>query len=233
MRSSSATTELYADSPSTANCTGGYGLGLGHELGGFLGGAMRQRVKATLVSLSVLAGSLVLATPAKPAFAASVPPAPTIGTATRGPGSASVTFRSNGDGGLGLSSFTVACASLHGGAGASAFGTASPIVVSSLTNGKTYTCRVTATNPLGTSAPSNPSNMFVPVTTPAAPTAVSAVPGDSSATVQWTAPSKNGGAAVTAYVVTPILGGLAQPAQTFDSPATTQTVTGLTNTASY
>jgi hypothetical protein len=75
--------------------------------------------------------------------------------------------------------------------------------------------------------------MFVPVTTPGAPTAVSAVPGDASATLQWTAPAKNGGAVVTAFVVTPFLAGVAQPARTFDSPAPIETVTGLTNTESY
>ncbi|MDQ1509423.1 MAG: large repetitive protein, partial [Actinomycetota bacterium] len=185
------------------------------------------------MSVTLLAGTLLLAMPAQLAFAASAPMAPTIGTATRGPGSASVTFRLDSDGGAHVSSFAVACTSLNGGASASATGTASPIVVSALTNGKTYTCRVTATNAIGTSPPSNPSNMFVPVTTPGAPTALSALPGSTSATVQWTAPLKNGGAAVTGYVVTPFLAGAAQPVQTFDTTATMATVTDLTNRASY
>jgi titin len=105
-------------------------------------------------------------------------------------------------------------------------------VVTGLTNGKTYTCRVTATNAVGTSAPSAPSNTFVLATTPAAPTALSAVPGTGRATVHWTAPS-NGGAGITAYLVTPYLAGTAQTVRTFNSTATTQIVTGLTNTMSY
>ena len=43
----------------------------------------------------------------------------------------------------------------------------------------------------------------------------------------WTAPSSNGGSAITGYLVTPYVGTTAQPAQTFTGTATTQIVTGL------
>src|SRR4051812_38787022 len=69
-------------------------------------------------------------------------------------------------------------------------------------------------------------------TVPAAPTSPSAAPGNAQATVKWIAPANNG-SAITAYVVTPFVGSTAQPARTFNSAATTETVTGLTNTSVY
>src|SRR5207248_1432794 len=60
-----------------------------------------------------------------------------------------------------------------------------------------------------------------------------ASPGTGSATVTWTAPSTNNGSSIVAYIVTPFLGGVAQTPQTFNSTATTEIVTGLTNASSY
>ncbi|HVL06042.1 MAG TPA: fibronectin type III domain-containing protein [Acidimicrobiales bacterium] len=64
-------------------------------------------------------------------------------------------------------------------------------------------------------------------TVPGAPIGVTAVPGEGTASLTWTAPASNGGQPVTAYVVTPYVGATAQPARTFTSAATAQTVTGL------
>ena len=71
-----------------------------------------------------------------------------------------------------------------------------------------------------------------PPTVPAAPGSVSAVAGNASATVTWTAPS-NGGSAITSYTVTPYIGGTAQTATMVSGSATSATVTGLTNGTSY
>ncbi|WP_035941072.1 fibronectin type III domain-containing protein, partial [Knoellia aerolata] len=72
------------------------------------------------------------------------------------------------------------------------------------------------------------------VTVPAAPTAVTATAGDGSATVSWTAPS-NGGSPITGYTVTPYVGATAQVPWTVtgNPPATSTTVTGLTNGTAY
>ena len=86
------------------------------------------------------------------AGAATVPAAPTIGTATRGNASASVTFTPGNNGGSIVLHFDAACSSSNGGIGRSGTGAASPIVVTGLTNGKTYVCRLSATNAIGTSA---------------------------------------------------------------------------------
>ena len=65
-------------------------------------------------------------------------------------------------------------------------------------------------------------------TVPNSPTAVSAVPGNAQATVSFTPPSSNGGAAITYYTVTASPGG--QAAQGSASPII---VTGLRNATAY
>ncbi len=70
---------------------------------------------------------------------------------------------------------------------------------------------------------------------PAAPTGVTATAGNGSAQVSWTAPSDNGGSAITKYTVTPYIGSTAQTPVTVTGtpPATSTTVTGLTNGTAY
>ena len=68
---------------------------------------------------------------------------------------------------------------------------------------------------------------------PGAPTNVTVTRGNQKVVVRWKAPAATGGSPVTGYVVTPIQGTKAQNPVKFDSDATTQTVTGLRNGASY
>lgn len=68
---------------------------------------------------------------------------------------------------------------------------------------------------------------------PGAPTGVTAIAGNAQATVSWSAPTSSGAGAITGYVIQPYLNGTAQTAHTYTSTATSQTVTGLTNGASY
>lgn len=69
---------------------------------------------------------------------------------------------------------------------------------------------------------------------PAAPTGVTATGAAGQATVRWTAPS-DGGSPITAYTVTPVVGGVAQPARPAPAAARSLAVPGLTNgvTASF
>ncbi|HZR49609.1 MAG TPA: fibronectin type III domain-containing protein [Streptosporangiaceae bacterium] len=71
-------------------------------------------------------------------------------------------------------------------------------------------------------------------TLPAAPSGVIASAGNGSASVTWTAPS-DGGSPITSYTVTPYVAGVAQQATTISGnpPATSATITGLTNGTSY
>lgn len=95
---------------------------------------------------------------------ATAPPgAPTIGTATAGAGQISVAFTPPASvGSSAITSYSVTCASSDGGTASDASGTSSPIVVTGLTNGKTYTCTVTATNSEGTGPASEASNAVKP-----------------------------------------------------------------------
>jgi alpha-tubulin suppressor-like RCC1 family protein/flagellar biosynthesis protein FliR len=67
---------------------------------------------------------------------------------------------------------------------------------------------------------------------PGAPGSPSALPGNTTAKVSWTAAASNG-SAITGYVVTPYIGFSPQAAQTYLSTALTQTLTGLVNGTTY
>ncbi|MDP6077895.1 MAG: fibronectin type III domain-containing protein [Acidimicrobiales bacterium] len=69
-----------------------------------------------------------------------------------------------------------------------------------------------------------------PATIAGAPTNVSATDGNTQATVTWSAPSSDGGSAITGYTVTASPGGATA---TWSSGALAATVTGLTNGTSY
>lgn len=88
----------------------------------------------------------------------SVPSAPVIGNIAAGASRVIVTFTAPVSDGLRIiTSYTANCA------GQSATGSASPIVVSGLTNGVAVTCTVIATNALGGSPVSNVSNSATPL----------------------------------------------------------------------
>jgi alpha-tubulin suppressor-like RCC1 family protein len=74
--------------------------------------------------------------------------------------------------------------------------------VTGLTNGDAYTFRAYAVNKAGSGSQSNASGAITPVTVPGAPTGVGATAGNGSALVSWTAPTQNGGAAISHYTVT-------------------------------
>ena len=87
--------------------------------------------------------------------ATTVPGAPTIGAATAGSGQASVSFTApSSTGGAAITSYAVSC--ITGSSSAvTASGSSSPITVTGLTNGASYSCTVTASNSVGTSAGSS------------------------------------------------------------------------------
>src|SRR5581483_10512950 len=62
---------------------------------------------------------------------------------------------------------------------------------------------------------------------------VSGTAGNGQVALTWTAPSSNGGSAITGYRVTPFVGTTAQTPILTGSTATSYTVTGLTNGTAY
>jgi len=166
---------------------------------------------------------------------AMAPDAPTIGIAIAGNGDATVSWTAPAfSGGSPITGYVVTPYIDAVAQTATTFNsTATTQTVSGLTNGSTYTFKVAAKNAIGTGPQSDASNDVTPVGAPTAPMIGMAVRGNAQATVSWTAPVSDGGSPITGYVVTPFVGFFAQPSTTFDSTATTQTVTGLTNGTSY
>ena len=74
--------------------------------------------------------------------------------------------------------------------------------VTGLTNGTTFTFKVAART-IFTSGLASKASLPIVVGAPGVPTAVTATAGVGLATVHWTAPATNNGAAITGYVVTP------------------------------
>src|SRR5207245_1992752 len=76
----------------------------------------------------------------------------------------------------------------------------------------------------------SPAPAPAPFTVPGAPTIGTASGGNAQASVTWTAPASDGGSPITRYTATPAPGGL--PTSVV-APATSATVSGLTNSLTY
>ncbi|MBX3283781.1 MAG: fibronectin type III domain-containing protein, partial [Actinobacteria bacterium] len=113
--------------------------------------------------------------------------------------------------------------------------TATTQVFTSLVNGNDYRFKVAAINASGAGPNSAYSNTVTPrvMYPPSAPAIGPATGGDQQATVTWSTPANDGGATITAYQVTTMVGGEGVAVQTFNSAATTQVITGLTNGVIY
>ncbi|MEA2562211.1 MAG: hypothetical protein QOH06_3715 [Acidobacteriota bacterium] len=166
--------------------------------------------------------------PSNAVKAAATPGAPTGVTAVDGDGSATVTWTAPAsDGSSPITGYRVV--STPGGISVTVSTTTA--IVTGLQNGTQYVFTVRASNVLGEGAVSAPSNPVTPATVPGAPTAVTAeVTGNAAALVSWTPPSSNGGALITAYIVTSSPGGFTVTA---DGSAPSATVTGLTVGTAY
>ncbi|MEO8102486.1 MAG: fibronectin type III domain-containing protein, partial [Betaproteobacteria bacterium] len=159
--------------------------------------------------------------------APSVPGAPSITGFQLGNGQVTFSFAPPAnDGGSAILSYSVTCTpGPFGTTGAS-----SPLVVSGLSNGTTYSCSARATNSIGTGSPSVPESVTPVAGVPDAPTALTAIAGSGSATLSFTAPNDNG-APITAYTVQCDPGG--PGVITGGGSQSPITVSGLTNGTAY
>jgi YVTN family beta-propeller protein len=156
------------------------------------------------------------------------PGAPTAAAATAGNAQATVTFTAPvSNGGSAITGYTVT-SNPAGGVDGNAGTTSTSHVVTGLTNGTIYVFTVTATNAIGTSAPSAASNSVRPVGPPGAPTIGVAAPGNGQATISFTPPVSDGGSAILSYAATCNPGAISA-----SGTASPLTVAGLANGTQY
>ena len=156
--------------------------------------------------------------------AACTPPsAPTIGTvAAASATSISVGFTPGAQGSGTLVNYSATCGS------STVTGGASPITVTGLTQGSTYTCTVTTTTTCSTSAASAAS-ASVALVVPNAPTIGTATAGNASASVAFT----TGGVPANAPAITGYRATCSPGSITGTSASSPITVSGLTNGTAY
>ena len=156
---------------------------------------------------------------------AGVPTAPTNVGATGGDAHAVLTWTPSNANGSPVTGYVVTASP----SGATKATDTNGVTFDGLTNGDVYTFTVRATNVLGNSAASAPSNAVTPAAKPGTPTAVNATAGDTTAQVTWTAGPSNG-AAISGYTLT------ASPDGATVAVAGSQTsgsFSGLTNGVAY
>uniref|UniRef100_A0A6C0DAR2 Fibronectin type-III domain-containing protein n=1 Tax=viral metagenome TaxID=1070528 RepID=A0A6C0DAR2_9ZZZZ len=164
------------------------------------------------------------------------PAAPTIGTITfPSSGTLSVPFTAGATNGNVLTNYEY---STDGGSNwtvRSPSSTATPIIISGLTNGVACTVKLRAVNAAGAGATQASGTAATPRTVPDAPTGVTVTPGATTVlSIAWTAPANNGGNAITFYKIERSLDGVSSwTALTSAQASSPYNSTGLTNGTVY
>jgi titin len=187
-------------------------------------------------------GSSVASAPSSPVTPRTVPTAPVITQINTGNALLTVAFSAAGDGGNPIATYQY---STDGGATwqtRTVGSTASPLMISALstngttalTNGTVYSVQLRAINSAGTGSASA-SVSANPTTVPGAPSSVSSNPGVSAIDLEWAAPTSNGGAAISDYLIEMSTNGGSTWTTFSDGVSSTPSasVTGLTNGTQY
>ena len=191
-------------------------------------------VNGTTYTFTVTAANAIGAgppsAPSNPVTPATLPGAPTAVTAEVG-GNAAVRVHwlpPAFDGGSAVESYRLV--SNPGGVTTTVPGDALQATVDGLVLGESYTFTVAATNRRGEGPPSAASNPVTTLAVPDPPSDVTAVAGDASASLSWTAPADQGGGPVLSYRVEADPGTLEVVVA---APETTAVVPGLDNGTTY
>ncbi|NBO54868.1 MAG: hypothetical protein EBU84_09795, partial [Actinobacteria bacterium] len=127
-----------------------------------------------------------------------VPDAPSISSTTTRDRSASVAFSLGANGGAAITD--IEYSTDNGSTWQSSGRTTSPLQISGLTNGTTYTIRLRAVNSVGESAASSATSATVtPANVPNAPSISSIAEGNAQLTVTFSPPTSDGGESITDY----------------------------------
>jgi predicted phage tail protein len=187
--------------------------------------------------LRSVASAEASATPAAPVTA---PGAPAALTATAGNAQVSLSWRAPGsDGGAQITSYNIyegTSQTITGQPVASVKGTS--VTVQQLANGTTYYFKVTAVNQAGEGPASGVASATpaAAITEPGPPAGLAATPGDRRVTLSWTAPSSDGGAKISGYLIyqgTSPGGESGVPVNGAPAAGTRYTLTGLRNGTRY
>ena len=189
-------------------------------------------LRSCLVAL-FLVNAATLASAATGTTTVDVPSAPTIGAVTPGNGQASVAFTAPSSvTGMTLIDYTASCTPSGSTVSVTATGTSSPIVVTGLSNFTSYTCSVKGN--YSASSATSTAVLSAVSTTPGAPTIGAATAGNASASIAFTAPSSNGGSAITGYTASCVTGsGTTAVTKTGTGTSSPLSVSGLTNGSAY
>lgn len=181
------------------------------------------------------AGSSIETSPRISVIPAAAPGAPTINSVTAGNAYLSVAFTAGSvDSNAPITGYEF---STNGGSSWSvASGTSSPLLISSLTNGTTYSVKLRALSVIGSSSASSAVS-GTPYTVPDTvnPDSITYTAGSGSVVVSWTAPANNGSAitntSVTAFSA--LIGGTSINTCSTVNAVTSCTISGLSNGTSY
>lgn len=170
----------------------------------------------------------------------SLPAAPSNVVGVSGASSARLTWTAPGDnGGFAVADYEIQYSTNAGSSWVDVVDGVSVTAVATitgLTNGTAYIFKVRAITSKGAGAWSAPSAAVTPTSAPSAPTSLAGSASPAAVALSWAAPSSNGGAAISDYVIqravssaTPVWSTVAKAVST----STSFTVTGLTNGTAY
>ncbi|OXM82586.1 adhesin [Paenibacillus rigui] len=185
------------------------------------GTAYTFTVVATNAAGNSADSSAVSVTPQVP-----IPGAPVLQSPVAGNAQVTLTWNPV-NGSTGYKVFQSVTSGTYGNEVATVSGSVYSSTVTGLTNGANYYFVVKAVNPGGESAASNQVSAM-PIAVPGAPTGITAVAGNSQATITFTTPTDNGGRPITGYEVTSSPGNII-----VTGAASPITITGLTNGTAY